>query len=602
MQLRLRAGAVFLLLAAVAAIPSSFAHATAPGFAADRVTMLADWANDGALPDGPSYRAALSGDGSVVAFVSTATNLVAGDGNGVADVFVHDVGDGSTTRVSVASDGTEADAQSGSPSMIWNTPVAISSDGRYVVFESAAQNLVPNDTNSVVDVFEHDRITGTTTRVSVASDGSEANAMSFSVSISDDGQRVGFFSGATNLTSDGVSAGMYVRKVAAGTTELASRAADGSPAPMEPPGILSGDGRHVAFESKAAGIVPGDTNGQYDVFERNLVTGVTQRVSVTSTGRQLTGNDSSDYAPEGPAISAHGRFVAFATAARNLIPDDKDGDTDVFVHDLHTGSTVRANVSTQGVGGGSADYPVMSDDGRYVGFASVDYLLAPCGTNVHGTGYGAFYVRDMRLHRTQRATTDEDGVSVSNYGNFGPITILANLSGDGHVVAFNSDYALETDDTNADFDVYVHDVLAPVGVPDASIQGPEWKPAGAGVCRPSAAFQTRTVHVAAGHEVTFTLRFTNLSDTPDKLVIAGDGGAPGYSVHYRRGSRDATAAIIAGTRRTASLAPGDGTTYTMRIHVAGSAVPGSKFAVLIRCASATRPAVADFVRALVTVS
>jgi hypothetical protein len=171
---------------------------------------------------------------------------------------------GTTTRVSVASDGTQGNSGSA-----WS---AISADGRYVAFESYASNLMPGDTNGVRDIFVHDRQTGQTNRVSVASGGIQSNNFS----------------------------------------ELAS---------------ISADGRYVAFYSGASNLVPGDTNGAGDVFVHDRQTGQTSRVSVASDGMQ--GNSGS----LAPSISADGRYVAFHSIASNLVPGDTNGATDVFVHE-----------------------------------------------------------------------------------------------------------------------------------------------------------------------------------------------------------------------------------------------------------------------------
>ena len=207
-----------------------------------------------------------------VAFVSKATNLVAGDSNNVADIFIHDGQTGATTRVSVSSAGDQANGASSDP--------AISTDGRYVAFVSAATNLVAGDTNGVRDVFVYDRQTGATMRVSVGAGGNQANAASSAPSV-------------------------------------------------------SADGRYVAFASLASNLVPGDTNSASDVFVRDRQTGVTTRASVNDSG--LQGNNSSWE----PSLSADGRYVAFTSQADNLITDDTDGTADVFVVDRQTAQITR---------------------------------------------------------------------------------------------------------------------------------------------------------------------------------------------------------------------------------------------------------------------
>jgi Tol biopolymer transport system component len=145
---------------------------------------------DSSSGDGPSFDPAVAGNGSIVAFRSAATNLVAGDTNARHDIFVRDLAGSTTTRVSVATGGGQANGHSADPS--------VSDDGRFVAFRSDASNLVPADTNGRADIFVHDRTTGTTVRVGQPS-GSESNGSSAAPAISGDGAWVVFESDATNL-------------------------------------------------------------------------------------------------------------------------------------------------------------------------------------------------------------------------------------------------------------------------------------------------------------------------------------------------------------------------------------------------------------------
>jgi Tol biopolymer transport system component len=167
----------FVLILLLAMVPTL---GLASGGATERVSV----ASDGSEADDRSFDSAVSADGGYMAFESDATNLVADDTNPYRDIFVHDRQTGTNERVSVATDGTQANGDSIDP--------AISADGRFVAFESSASNLVPGDTNLWPDVFVHDRQTNTTTRVSVTSSGSQGSRWSDSPAISGDGRFVAF--------------------------------------------------------------------------------------------------------------------------------------------------------------------------------------------------------------------------------------------------------------------------------------------------------------------------------------------------------------------------------------------------------------------------
>jgi Tol biopolymer transport system component len=172
----------------------------------------------------------------------------------------------------------------------------ISADGRYIVFTSDASNLVAGDTNSAWDIFVRDRESGETRRVSVSSSGAEGKGNSYSADV-------------------------------------------------------SADGRYVCFSSTASNLVAGDTNNATDIFVYDVQSGETRRVSVSSTG-----TEADRASREGPSISADGRYVAFTSAARNLIADDTNTNTDIFVHDLQSGETQRVSVKSSGA-------PITSDSG-----------------------------------------------------------------------------------------------------------------------------------------------------------------------------------------------------------------------------------------------
>jgi Tol biopolymer transport system component len=268
-----------------------------------------------------------------VAFASGSDNLVPDDTNTSWDIFVHDHVTDQTSRVSVASDGAQANQGSYWPS--------ISSDGRYVAFQSNASDLVPDDFNGARDVFVHDRVMGTTVCVSRASDGTQGTNISYQPIISADGRYVAFLSLASELVggdTNGV-ADAYVHDRVTGQTERVSVASDGTQANGET-GVtsISADGRYVTFVSTATNLVPVDMNDAQDIFVHDRVVGETIRVSVASSGAEAQGD--SDWR----AISADGRYVAFQSDAANLVSGDTNENRDVFVRDRLQGEAIQAAV------------------------------------------------------------------------------------------------------------------------------------------------------------------------------------------------------------------------------------------------------------------
>jgi Tol biopolymer transport system component len=404
------------------------------------------------------------------------------------------------TRCSVDSSGAQANASSSA-----NSLPSVSADGRWIAFESGATNLVAGDTNSSVDVFVHDLLTGSTVCASVDPSGAVGNNISLSPSISGDGRWVAFSSGASNLvpgdtnnnftiflrdlqtgvteivnldpsgaqgvtgslepsvSSDGryvafTSAGLnlvpggdangsdrdiFVRDRVAGTIVLA----DVSAAGVQAIGFhseqpsISGDGRRVAFVTGAANLVPGDTNNAVDVFVRDLALNTTTRVSVGTAGAQADGPSSH------PRISADGRFVAFESQATNLVAGDTNGLNDVFLHDLVTGSTVRVSVTSAGLqAGGPSSSPGISSDGAWVTFDSDAANLVAGDTN---------FLRDVFLHEVATGITKRAGLTHASAqvhdGTFNPA-----ISADARFVAFVSFSAdVVTGDTNSTWDVFL---------------------------------------------------------------------------------------------------------------------------------------------------
>lgn len=342
----------------------------------------------GVQANGGSFSSAVSADGRYVVFEGDASNLVPGDTNNTRDMFVRDRTSGTTERVSVSSSETQGNSISADRPLI-------SDGGRYVVFTSLASNLAAGDTNGLWDVFLRDRVAGTTERVSLGPGGVQGNLGSFWPAMSTDARYVAFASDSSSFApakSNTLAADVYLRDRVAGTTERVSLSTDGIEADghSSPIGV-SDDGRFVAFWSDGPNLVPEDTNGVADIFVRDLALDRTVRASVAGAGEQANGESAAQYG--GASLSADGRFVTFSSRASNLVPGDTNGSLavfDVFVHDLVTGATERIVADDGSQPNSAVMSPGVSSDGRFVSFNSSSTNLVPGGTS----GNSDAFVRD----------------------------------------------------------------------------------------------------------------------------------------------------------------------------------------------------------------
>ncbi len=338
---------------------------TSAAYVRDRVTGTTEplLASAGVPGDGLRY----------VAFTSSASDIVEGDTNDVSDVFVRDRVAGTTERVSLTDQGRQANGVSAGASL--------SSDGRYVAFGSAATNLVKGDTNQSSDVFVRDLVRGVTRRISISSAEHQGNQPSFSAAISGDGRFVAFQSAASNLSAadHGRNIDVYLRDRTQGTTRLVTVGVDGHPDGASSGALsMSRDGKFVAFGARARNLVKADTNGRSDVFVWSRLQGTTRLVSVSSDEKQA--NRHTGY--RGIAISANGRYIAFSTGASNLVARDTNDVSDAFVRDRVSGTTERVSVGrdgAQGIWGSEASS--ISADGRSVAFQTLSPNLVDGDTN-----------------------------------------------------------------------------------------------------------------------------------------------------------------------------------------------------------------------------
>jgi hypothetical protein len=329
---------------------------------------------------------AVSSNGRFVAFDSAATNLISNDTNSQPDIFVRDLQAGTTTRVSVASNGTQTDLDSSAPS--------ISADGRYVSFTSEASNLTAVSTQGQNGIYLHDTTSGLTTRVDLAPNGTPANATSSSSSISADGRFIAFSSGATNLMPSAANGGVFVWDTKAGQMLLASISNDGTTSGQGSSPLISADGRFVAFTSNSASLVTGDTNGRADLFVHDFITGTTTRANVASDGTQ----DNCGIAfTVSTAMSADGRYLSFISCGSTLAPGftNPNGYTSAYIHDMITGVTTPLATTPQGVILSAGNVGTISADGRFAAYntylvdrttgSSTSLNVATGGTPGNGT-------------------------------------------------------------------------------------------------------------------------------------------------------------------------------------------------------------------------
>jgi len=438
---------VFSPLQVIAAsdVPVSSQETLASSLAAPGDTWLISKTSPGAEAFGDSFAPAVSPDGRFISFTSIASGLSTADNNfscyyysnyNCEDVFVLDRQTGMVEQVSVASDGTGGNLSSGDSD--------ISEDGRFVVFASSASNLVVNDTNGSYDVFVHDRQTGVTSRVSVASDGAQGDGDSRFPSISADGRFVAFTSRASNFGSENPNHYDfgYVHDRQTGEIRVVTRAAND--ALMYSGGVqISDNGRYVVFTSQSSEL-DGAALNIGNVFVNDLQSGITERLSVAPDGAPAA------WFSRAPSISADGRYVAFWSVAWNLVPGDDNALADIFVRDRLANSTMRIPVEFSVESGNNNIAPVISGDGKYVTLNTKTGLVPEDTDDLDDT-----YVIDWASGTIEwvSASSGADGGNYF-YAFFG----VPAISFDGRYVAFSSaaDNLIAYDE-NYSFDVFVRD-------------------------------------------------------------------------------------------------------------------------------------------------
>ena len=388
----------------------------------------------GAEANGDSYQAEVSYDGSVVVYRSNADNLVLNDTNTWPDIFLRDVAAATTERISLTTAGTQTTSYSKEPSIssdgqtivyegrsggittvfvfdrltavtlnplpdtLNGSPTAaaqarvdpnISGDGSVFVFQtdSTLQNAFPtsirpvnDDADTLPDIFVYDLVTNPTPsiqRISRLSNGDSLDGDNRNPILSETGQFAVFESFSDLLPTDANNRGDILHKDRqTGVLQLVSATplgASGNADSLEP--AISADGDVVAFRSGASNLVAGDTNGRLDIFVRDMTGALTERISIASDGSQANQNSFE------PAISGNGRWVVFRSNASNLVADDTNNRTDIFVHDRTNGVTARVGQPPAGESNGNSSHPSISGDGQWIVFESDATNLIAGDTN-----------------------------------------------------------------------------------------------------------------------------------------------------------------------------------------------------------------------------
>ncbi|KAM3091542.1 DUF4347 domain-containing protein, partial [Phormidesmis sp. 146-35] len=373
--------------------------------------------------NGVSGNPVISRDGRYVVFVSSASNLVAGDANGGQDVFLWDRLDGSTRLVSGVNGGSDDVAPS------------ISSDGRYVVFVSSVSNLVANDANNQADVFLWDRQDGSIRLISGVDATTSSNGSSDRATISRDGRYVAFTSNASNLPDNAAGRqNVFVWDRQDGSIKLINRngATIGDGTSATP--VISGNGRFVAFVSTSSNLGSGtDANNAQDVFVYDLQLGTTTPVSLSTSGAYSAGaSGMSATRSDSPVISDDGRFVAFVSSFSDLVANDANDARDVFVRDLVSNRTLLVSSNKEGtasstgtgsggMSGGSGSFnPVISSDGRFVAFVSFSNNLVDNDTNNAQDVFVRDLLADSGNGKTRLVSQNLAGTSSGNGASFDP--------------------------------------------------------------------------------------------------------------------------------------------------------------------------------------
>ncbi len=382
--------------------------------------------------------AAISSDERFVVFSSDASNLVAGDRNDAADVFLRDRWFNQTTRISVDNSGAPGNADSTQP--------VISASGRFIAFSSKATNFVAGEANTVADIFIYDTQTKQVRGINPL----DSNGDSVNPSISADGRWIVFESLASNLVAGDTNNASDIFAFDSQSNQLTrisvnDAGVEGDGHSFHP--MIAANGHAVVFESEASNLIAGDTNVTSDIFLHDLTTHTTQRVSQSTL--------QTDRGSYHPSIDAEGKLVVFESDATTLVENDSNAVSDIFIKDMTTGQVQRITSATGEQANSAAYYPTISATGRYV-------ALTTAATNLVSGNANALF--DVLRYDRQTQQLERVNVNVSGkQGNFQSLKLPMSLSWNGNYVVFTSNATdIVFGDNNLSFDIFAYQLITPV--------------------------------------------------------------------------------------------------------------------------------------------
>jgi Tol biopolymer transport system component len=537
---------------------------------------------------GDSRSPSVSVDGHYTAFCSDAANLVAGDTNSVADIFLANRETGEVRRVSLAPGGIQPND--------WSDLPGLSGDGRLLVFRSAASNLVAGDTNGCTDIFLLDLTTGALSAISTLPGGTKANGASSDPVISADGNWIAFASTATNLVAGDTNSltDLFLFNRAQGTLTRIAPATGVQPNGASDSPAISPDGRFVAFRSLASNLVANDTNRQADIFVYDRTTHAIERTSVSTLGVQGNAASGSDCAP---AMSGDGRFVAFRSVATNLATGDTNGCADIFLRDRQARTTSRISLTAAGQATleSGARGLAISTSGRLIVFTSSAPLVAD-DTN----GVRDVFAYDHQSSATVRISQRLDGAQGD--ADSGAAERGVAMSSDGRYIAFDSLARLTANDLNGKRDIYLHDLQAEWSTTfgaDLAIR-PLTASTFTGVGELAPTPQVSTLATMVATPARFLVRLQNISAFYDRFVLHAIPAPAGWTARYVLDGADITGAMLGSGWQTSPIGPAAVQEITLELTPTLAASFTTPGAVEVTATSLSNAAGLDTVRAQAT--